>query len=69
MGDWDLAYEMGLEDGEGGYGDNCLDDTDYISNASKCTIEVKLTPIKYLNNAQHYMRNKLFNNLNFLTEN
>ena len=62
MGDWDLAYEMGLEDGEGGYGDNCLDDTDYISNASKCTIEVKLTPIKYLNNAQHYMRNKLFNN-------
>ena len=61
MGDWDYAVEMGLEDLQG----NLLVDDDYEPvNAcpSRETIEIELTPSKYLDSNSRYLRAQLTNN-------
>lgn len=62
MGDWDYAVEMGLEDLQGNL---LVDDDDYDpENAcpSRETIEIELTPPKYLDSNSRYLRAQLTNN-------
>ena len=61
MGEWsDMEYEYGYVDNNGNIAD-WIDSTNESNQSITKTIIVNLTPTKYLNEQQRYMRIKLFN--------